>query len=116
MDKQNAICEYLKQHHTGLENAVHSEELERLFLIDRRGLQRKISRLRKEGVPICSGESGYYYAKDQREVNAMVSKLNCCVTAFSNARNGMLFASASPQEAPVIEIRIMIDRGGYHAE
>ena len=109
MDKQTAICEYLKKHHTGLENAVHSKELERLFLIDRRGLQRKISRLRKDGFPICSGETGYYYAKDQYEINAMVSKLNCCATAFSNARNGMLFASVQAKTPTVIEVHIKFD-------
>ena len=31
MDKRTAICNYLKKHHTGKENAVFSRELERLF-------------------------------------------------------------------------------------
>lgn len=109
MNRKTAICEYLKEHHTGLERAVHSKELEQLFFIDRRGLQKTISRLRKDGVPICSGETGYYYAKNQQEINAMVRRLNGCVTALSNARNGMLLASVQPKEPTVIELHIKFD-------
>lgn len=106
MDKQTAICKYLQRYHTGRERAVHSKELERLFLLDRRNVQRKISNLRKAGYPICSGETGYYYAQNQYEINAMVCKLNGCVTALSNARNGMLFASILPEDNVAIELCI----------
>ena len=30
MDKKKAICEYLRKHHIGRENAIHSKELEKL--------------------------------------------------------------------------------------
>ena len=62
MDKETAICQYLKKHHTGGERAVYSRELQRLFSIDGRGLRRKINSLRQDGYPICSDERGYYYA------------------------------------------------------
>ena len=93
MDKKTAICQYLKQYHTGGERAVYSRELQRLFSIDRRGLRRKINSLRQEGHPICSDERGYYYADSQEEINGTVCRLNQMVTKVSNARTGLLYAS-----------------------
>lgn len=49
MDKQTAICDFLKKHHTGKERAVPSRELERLFSLEGRTLRRKINRLRQDG-------------------------------------------------------------------
>ena len=76
MDKQTALCHYLRQYHTGMGKAVYGRELERLFSIDGRNLRRKISALRMEGFPICSGDTGYYFADSQEEINATVSRLN----------------------------------------
>lgn len=45
MDKKKAICEYLRKNHIGKENAIHSKELEKLFLLDGRNIRRKISAL-----------------------------------------------------------------------
>ena len=95
MDKKTAICRYLYRHHRGKRNAVYSRQLERFFSIDGRNLRRKISALRQDGYPICSDESGYYYAETQKEINDTVHRLNGLVTMVSNARNGMLFASAN---------------------
>ena len=47
MDKKKAICEYLRKNHIGKENAIHSKELEKLFLLDGRNIRRKISALRR---------------------------------------------------------------------
>ena len=63
MDKRTAICEFLRKHHTGKDKAIYSRELERLFSLDGRTLRRKISSLRQDGFPICSDETGYYYAE-----------------------------------------------------
>ena len=48
MDKKKAICEYLRKNHVGKENAIHSKELEKLFLLDGRNIRRKISALRQD--------------------------------------------------------------------
>lgn len=93
MDKKKAICEYLRKNHIGKENAIHSKELEKLFLLDGRNIRRKISALRQDGFPICSDETGYYYADNQKEINTTVYRLNELVTKVSNARTGLLFAS-----------------------
>lgn len=94
--KRAAICAYLREYHTGKERAVSSRDLERLFSVDGRGLRRKISALRQQGHPICSDDSGYYYADSQKEINQTVCRLNGLVTGVSNARTGLLFASLFP--------------------
>ncbi len=109
MDKRTAICEHLKKHHTGKDKAVLSRELERLFCIDGRNLRRKISALRKDGVPICSDETGYYYADNQQEINQTVCRMNELVTTISNARTGLLFASILPDRDVTVEVKIKLE-------
>ena len=46
MDKNAALCVYLKKYHTGKEKAVPSTELEQLFSLNGRNLRRKINRVR----------------------------------------------------------------------
>ena len=92
MDRKKAICEYLRQNHIGKEKAIHSKELEKLFMLDGRNIRRKISALRQDGFPICSDETGYYYADNQKEINHTVCRLNepepaCCLHRFLVRRN-----------------------------
>ena len=110
LDKKAAICAYLKNSHTGKSRAIHSRDLQRLFSIDGRTLRRKISALRQEGYPICSDETGYYYADNQMEINNTVCRLNGLVTQISNARTGLLFAPIFP--VPVnVEITVCVSGG-----
>ena len=110
MDKKATICAYLKEHHTGNSRAILSRDLQRLFAIDGRNLRRKISALRQDGCPICSDESGYYYADNQKEINQTVYRLNGMLTKVSNARTGLLHASIQP--TPVtIEITVFMNGG-----
>lgn len=109
MDKRTAICEYLKKHHTGKAKAVFSHELERLFSLDGRTLRRKISSLRRDGFPICSDETGYYYAETQEEINNTVCRLNSLVLRISNARTGMLYASVLSDEPVTVNININLE-------
>ena len=110
MDKKATICAYLKEHNTGKSRAILSRDLQRLFSIDGRNLRRKISALRQDGCPICSDESGYYYADNQKEINQTVYRLNGMLTKVSNARTGLLHASIQP--TPVtIEITVFMNGG-----
>ena len=95
MNKKNEICEYLREFHRGREKAVFSRELQHIFKLDGRNIRRNIARLRQEGYPICSDENGYFYAGSQTEINNTVGRLNCLVTAVSNARTGLLYATAN---------------------
>ena len=108
MNKKEAICEYLRKNHSGKDKAVHSKELEKLFLVDGRNLRRKISSLRQDGVPICSDASGYYYAGSQEEINSTVCRLNELVTKISNARTGLLFSSIIGEDRKSVKITIRV--------
>ena len=112
MDKHTAICNYLKKHHTGKTNAVHSNELEKLFDMTGRNIRYVVNHLRKEGFPICSDEDGYYYAETQAEINATVKRLNEFLTRVSNARTGMLYASVIAPPNSEIKITIEVKGGG----
>ena len=109
MDKQTAIHEYLKRHHVGKDNAIYSRDLQSLFCIDGRNLRRKVNALRKDGVPICSGDTGYYYAQHQQEINETVCRMNSLLTTISNARTGLLFASILAPTASKVELTIKIE-------
>lgn len=110
MNKTAAICQHLQKNHTGKAHAVHSDELEKLFCIDGRNLRRKISTLRQDGHPICSDESGYYYADSQKEINATVTRLNELVLKISNARTGLMYSSVMP--VPNGEIEVIVRMKG----
>lgn len=112
MDKRSIILDYLKEHHTGRSRAVYSRELQRLFSLDGRTVRRHISKLRQAGCPICSDETGYYYADSQEEINSTVGRLNELVTKVSNARTGLLYASILESNAMTVEISIKIQQGG----
>lgn len=108
--KKSAILDHLRKHHTGMRNAVHSAELERLFSLDDRAVRRKISALRKEGYPICSGDMGYYYAENQKDINSTVGRLNDLMTGVSDARTGLLF-SRFPEPVMTVRVTVMMNGG-----
>lgn len=89
--------------------AIYSRELERLFSLDGRTLRRKISSLRQDGFPICSDETGYYYAETQKEINDTVCRLNSLVLRISNARTGMLYASVMSDDPVMVNININLE-------
>ena len=75
MDKKKAICEYLRKNHIGKENAIHSKALilRRIFRPSSRNSFS--SSLRQDGFPICSDETGYYYADNQKEINTTICRV-----------------------------------------
>lgn len=106
MNKKKAICKLLQIYHVGKENAVHSKVLERKLGLNGRTIRRIISSLRQEGFPICSDESGYYFADTQQEINKTVSRLNELVTKISNARTGLLFSTPFEEANAIVEFTI----------
>ncbi len=108
MNYKKDLLEYLACGHKGSDNAVFSKELEQHFSLDGRSIRRIISKLRQEGIPICSGPNGYYYAGSQQEINDTIARLNDLVTGVSNARTGLLYAQ-SIQNRPTVEIIIRFE-------
>ena len=64
----NPIAEYLKTYHKGAQSVISSRELEAAFHIRGPDLRRLINSLRGDGIPICSSDSGYYYAGTEEEL------------------------------------------------
>lgn len=85
-----ALCEHLKKYHSGQESAVSSRELETAFHIKGTELRRAVNRLRCGGFPICSDETGYFYAARQSEVRATVAQLTGRISRIAAAKNGLL--------------------------
>ena len=89
MELQTKIYEYLKENHVGEANAVLSRELEATFGCNGQELRKAVNNLRCLGKPICSCNSGYYYAANIMEIRNTVKSLQMRVSAISQAINGL---------------------------
>ncbi len=85
-----ALCEHLKKYHRGQENAASSRELEAAFHIKGTELRRAVNRLRCGGNPICSDETGYFYAARRSEIRATIAQLSGRIFKIAAAKNGLL--------------------------
>ena len=79
-----SLCAYLKKYHKGQENAASSKELEAAFHVGGTELRRVVNR------PICSADSGYFYAARRLEVRATVAQLTGRISKIAAAAKGLL--------------------------
>lgn len=75
MEKER-LAEYLEQYHMGALNAATSRELELTFGIKGIQVRHMVNALRRDGVPIASNGSGYFYAATDQEVRATIAHLD----------------------------------------
>lgn len=100
MEKQ--ILEHLKRYHTGRGRAVPSPLLEARFDICGAELRKQINALRSDGHPVCSGETGYYYAATRRELSDTIRQLSSRIGKIVGAKNGLVRAmSLFPDESQI---------------
>ena len=98
------LC-YIRRMHTGRDYAVSSPELERRFGLRGATLRKHINTLRCRGYPICSDESGYYYAASYMELSDTIRQLNSRIVKIAQARNGLIRAgSAIPDKSGQISL------------
>lgn len=62
------LLAHLQHRHKGKEKAVCSRALEARFCVCGATIRRAVQLLRCEGHPICSGATGYFYARSLPEV------------------------------------------------
>ena len=93
MDIEKKLLEFLNNSHTGVDNAVHSKTLEKLFDISSRTIRRYINNMRKSGIPVCSDATGYWIAANPNEANKTVKRLGDFVGEINNARTGLAVAA-----------------------
>ena len=80
MEKER-LAEHLERYHSGASNAATSRELECAFGIKGKELRDAVNALRREGVPIASNGSGYFYAATEQEVRATIAHLTHRIAA-----------------------------------
>src|SRR5699024_7574084 len=74
MEKER-LAKHLERYHLGANSAATSRELELTFGIKGIEVRHLVNRLRRDGVPIASSGSGYFYAATEQEVRATIAHL-----------------------------------------
>ena len=83
---------YIKKCHTGKEKAVPSAFLQSRFCISSRTVRKLVNQLRNDGNPICSGDNGYYYAADRKELLASIGQMTSRIREIAKAKRGLVKA------------------------
>lgn len=86
--EQSYLLDVLQEHHMGRLNAVTAREL-RIHGRNPRELRRIVHDLRVLGYPICSGQEGYYYAENSRELAGTMRFLESYLKEMQEAINGI---------------------------
>ena len=87
--QKERLAEHLKQYHLGAPNAATSRELECAFSITGIELRQLVNRLRREGIPIASSASGYFYAATEMEVRATIAHMKHRIGGIAAAIHGL---------------------------
>ena len=107
MEKET-IADYLKRYHPGERNAVTSRELETAFGVRGIELRNLINALRREGVPIGSSGSGYFYASTEQEVRATIAHMTHRISGIAAAIHGL---TQSLEAFDTAQLRLPIEGG-----
>lgn len=86
----NSIEHFLMTNCRGKENAVTSPDLEAMFGMKGSEIRKTINRLRSDGKPICSGQTGYYYAASTEEIQKTIRNLDGRIAKINRAKIGLL--------------------------
>ncbi len=92
--EEEKLLECLKRRHLGRENAAKSPALEAWFGVTGKQLRDAVNALRRAGHPICSDDSGYYYAATRQELTATIRQLTGRIMGIAAARKGLFTARA----------------------
>ena len=89
---EHDFLNYIKKFHTGKEKAVSSTYLQSRFCISSRTVRKLVNQLRNDGNPICSGDNGYYYAADRKELLASIGQMTSRIREIAKAKRGLVKA------------------------
>lgn len=85
---ESAFVDWIKTYHTGKETSVMSRDMRQWGKGPQ--IRRLIHDLRVKGVPICSTNQGYFYARTESEVESAVAFLTSYMNEIAIARQGLL--------------------------
>ena len=83
--------------HVGEENAVTANQLRALGFGNARSIRFLVHRARRAGEPICSGNSGYYYPKNEQEKKQCKARLTHMFVGIINAMEGLKYTDVQQQ-------------------
>ena len=90
--KKEELRDYLLRQCRGRERSVSGRQLERTMRTSENDLRKQVNRLRREGVPIASDRSGYFYAGTAGEVYSTIQSLKKMRAGLDGAIAGLELA------------------------
>lgn len=111
--RKDRLAEHLERYHLGAQSAATSRELEYVFSMKGKELRQLINSLRREGVPIASGGSGYYYAATEQEVRATIAHLTRRIGGIAAAIHGL---SRALEQFDTAQTRLPLDSTQIRAD
>lgn len=90
--KKEELRDYMLRQCRGRARSVGGRQLERMMRISENELRRQVNRLRREGVPIASDRSGYFYAQTAGEVYSTIQSLKKMRAGLDGAIAGLELA------------------------
>src|SRR5690625_2838580 len=85
--EEEILLETLKEYHIGKLEAITSKNLRHIGTP--RDIRSMVNNLRVLGYPICSGQNGYYYAKDSSELEQTMNFLKGYLDNIKRAHDGI---------------------------
>lgn len=87
--KKDELRDYLERHCKGRAKAVGGERLRHTIHTSENELRKAVNRLRREGVPIASDQTGYFYAENAGEVYSTIRHLKKMRAGLDAAIEGL---------------------------
>lgn len=87
--REERLLEYLKRACNGRGYRVSGAELEQTLGISGTDLRKLVNRLRQKGKPVCSDQSGYFYAATAGEVYSTIRQLRRMSDGLEAAIRGL---------------------------
>jgi biotin operon repressor len=87
--KKEALREYLSHNCKGRSEAIGGVRLQRTLHTSENELRKAVNRLRREGAPIASDQTGYFYAQTAGEVYSTIRSLKKMRSGLDAAIEGL---------------------------
>lgn len=87
--KREQLHSYLQHSCRGKSGAVSGTALAKVMGISGNELRRQVNRLRREGIPVASSSSGYFYAANAGEVYSTIRSLRKMESGLKAAIAGL---------------------------
>lgn len=87
--QEEIVQQYLKTMCAGRKHASSSDRIEQELKISGNELRKNVNRLRRKGIPIASGDAGYFYAENAGEIYSTIRQLQKMRSGLDAAIRGL---------------------------